>query len=119
MLKTFNSPENRNGELINVLFITDAGAEGINILETNNIHITESSTNQTRINQVIGRVVRFRSHINLPPDRQYVNVWRYWAKPDPKSIGIDQILFEKGVEKIKAIDEFQERLIENSIENKG
>ena len=42
ILDIFNSPSNRNGNKIRVLLITDAGAEGINILETNNIHIVES-----------------------------------------------------------------------------
>jgi superfamily II DNA or RNA helicase len=119
IIKKFNSPENRNGELIPVLLITDAGAEGINLIETNNIHITESSTNQMRINQVIGRVVRYKSHINLPPNRQYVNVWRYWSKPiDKFEMGIDNLLFENGRERIIEIEKFQQRLIDNSIENK-
>jgi len=119
LLNTFNSPNNRNGEIITILLITDAGAEGINILETNNIHITESSTNQMRINQVIGRVVRYKSHINLPPDRQYVNVWRYWSKPNPKNIGVDEILYNDGIEKIKEIKKFEEKLIDNSIETQS
>ena len=119
LLNRFNHPANNDGKLITVLLITDAGAEGINILATNNIHITESSKNQQRINQVIGRVVRYKSHINLPLYRQYVNVWRYWAQPEPGEIGLDEMLYNQGVEKIEAIDNFQERLIENSIENKS
>ena len=117
LLDEFNSESNRNGENITVLLLTDAGAEGINVLETNHIHLVESSTNQKRILQVIGRVVRFKSHIKLPENRRYVKVWRYWSEGGKEEKCIDQKLYEDGLEKIKEIDEFQEILIKNSIEN--
>ena len=86
IIEVFNSVENRNGKLMNVLFITEAGAEGISLLEVNNMHIVESSTREHKITQAIGRVARIYSHVNMPQDRQYVNVWRYWSTPPSEEI---------------------------------
>jgi superfamily II DNA or RNA helicase len=118
ILRKFNSPENRNGEKIKVLLATDAGGEGINILEVNNVHIIESSTNEEKTRQAIGRCIRFKSHIHLPEDRRSVNVWRYWSTPPGGGgpPGIDEELYWQGVEKKKKIDEFNQLLIDNSIE---
>jgi len=125
LLKKFNSPENRNGDVIRVILVSEAGNSGITLLDTNNIHILESSNDETKTQQAIGRVARFKSHINMPPDRQYVNVWRYWSIPvagdksdDGKEIeGIDEILYRKGIKKSKIVLEMTKLLIENSIEN--
>ena len=74
----------------------------------------QSSTNQKRINQVIGRVVRYKSHINMPKAVQYVNVWRYWSIAKNHSC-VDEVLYNEGLGKINTIDDFQQRLIDNSI----
>ena len=132
VIEVFNSPENREGKIMNVLLVTEAGAEGISLLETNNIHILESSTKEHKITQAIGRVARIYSHSKLPKKRQYVNVWRYWSTipkeehwdltnkqaPSNDFLCIDEALYKKGVESEVAKNQFlQEKLIPNSIEN--
>lgn len=134
VIEVFNSPENREGKIMNVLLVTEAGAEGISLLETNNIHILESSTKEHKITQAIGRVARIYSHSKLPKIRQYVNVWRYWStatkkehfgpewdniqKPSDNFICIDEALYKKGVEAEVAKNQFlEEKLIANAIEN--
>ncbi len=79
MLKKFNDVENREGGFLQIIIITDAGSEGINILEARHIHIVESSTDEYRIKQAIGRVVRYKSHINMDKADQTVNTWRYFS----------------------------------------
>ena len=39
VLSRYNSPKNRYGKLIKVLLVTEAGAEGISLLETRHLHI--------------------------------------------------------------------------------
>ena len=126
VLKRYNDVRNRNGDIIKVLLITDAGAEGITLLEVNNVHILESSTRENKIRQSIGRAVRYKSHWYMPDDRRYVNVWRYWSVP-PGGIAIeteaspmqsvDQYLYRKGIENVEELDKFSKRLADNSIEN--
>jgi superfamily II DNA or RNA helicase len=88
ILKEFNSEKNRYGDKIKVLLVTEAGAEGINILEAQHMHILESSTREMKIQQAIGRVVRYRSHMvegrsPMPKNEQVVHIWRYWSISDP------------------------------------
>jgi len=61
LLKRFNSPNNRHGEIIKVLLVTNAGAEGITLLETGHIHILESDPRENLITQAIGRAIRYKS----------------------------------------------------------
>ena len=128
IINLFNSVENRDGQLMNVLFITEAGAEGISLLEVNNMHIIESSPREHKLTQAIGRVARIYSHINMPKDRQYVNIWRYWSLPyldksksprpsQSKIVSIDEFLYNQGKIYTEGKDVFIQKLIQNSIEN--
>ena len=103
LIKLFNNPNNREGKLLTVLIITDAGSEGISLLETAHIHILESSSRANKIEQVIGRVVRMKSHENLPIEKRVVNVWRYWSIPSGQKIEIELICHKEDgkVETIK------------------
>jgi ERCC4-related helicase len=119
ILQTYNSIENINGDLIKVIIVTEAGAEGISLLDTNNIHIFESSDNVVKTKQALGRVVRYKSHIRLPVSRQYVNTYRYWSIA-PKNENqndklIDEILYDRGVEILRELQELEQQLIDNSI----
>jgi|TARA_B110000259_G_C14013229_1_gene400320 hypothetical protein len=114
LLKRYNSPENKNGEIITVLLITEAGEQGITLLEVNNVHILESSRNSYKTQQAIGRAARYKSHVNLPPERNFVNVWRYWSMVNDKN-GIDEILFNRAKESQDVIDKFNEGLQKISI----
>ncbi len=70
-------PNNHRGEIIRVLMITAAGAEGINLENTRFVHIVEPYWNLVRIEQVVGRARRICSHKNLPPDMRTVQVFLY------------------------------------------
>ena len=68
---------------VKVIFISKAGAEGLNLLETGYIIITEPSWNMTEIEQIKGRGIRFKSHMNVPPEKQNVMVLMlFLIKPD-------------------------------------
>lgn len=105
ILKIFNAENNRYGDKIKILLVTEAGAEGINILEAQHMHILESSTREMKIQQAIGRVVRYRSHAvegrkPMPKNEQKVHVWRYWSTSDPEPYTIETSFKDSdGVEK--------------------
>lgn len=66
-----------------VLFITAAGAEGVDLKGCRRIYILEPYWTQSRHEQVIGRGVRFQSHIHLPPSERKVDVYYLvLQKPD-------------------------------------
>jgi SNF2 family DNA or RNA helicase len=76
-----------NKNKIKVLIITKAGGEGLNLLETRGIVLIEPSWNETTSNQVIGRAVRYKSHITLPKEDQFVDIYKlYMLKPEEKKL---------------------------------
>lgn len=101
VLEKFNSPNNRYGEKVRVLLVTEAGAEGITILEARHMHILESSPRISKIIQAIGRVARFKSHTSLPPEERNVSVWKYWSTTHPEVFPnkrtLDEILDVEGM----------------------
>jgi len=140
LLKKFNSEENRYGKLIKVLIITEAGVEGVSLLETRHMHIFESSPRMNKTVQAIGRIARFKSHTNLPLEERTVKIWRYWSvssssKPvtikttlintdgkeeavtkvitDKRSV--DQKLYSQGMQTIRKINSFLDILKEVSV----
>jgi hypothetical protein len=76
--KKFNSrPDNIYGKLIKVIMISPAGAEGINLYNIRQVHITEPFWNEAKIEQVIGRAVRQCHHADLLMEDRRVDVFRY------------------------------------------
>lgn len=69
----FNSPANRDGEIIKAIFITVD--EGVSLKRVSEIHVTAPWWNESRVEQIIGRGIRFCSHSDLPVERQAVDVY--------------------------------------------
>jgi hypothetical protein len=57
--------------------LSPAGAEGITLKNTRQVHILEPFWNEARIEQIMGRAVRFCVHKDLPLDQRKVDVFRY------------------------------------------
>jgi hypothetical protein len=76
-LLAYNNPNNKIGELCKIILVSPAGSEGLNLLNTREVHITEPYWHEVRITQMIGRAVRMCSHVDLPKQDRFVNVYRY------------------------------------------
>ena len=76
-LKLEQLEENVHGKNIKLIFFSSAGAEGISMFHIRQVHILEPFWNEARIEQVIGRGIRFCSHKYLPLDERKVDVYRY------------------------------------------
>lgn len=71
-----------NNDDLKILFISKAGSEGLDLKGTTFVIIMEPSWNENSIEQIIGRGIRYKSHINLPKYRQNVIVYKlYCIKP--------------------------------------
>jgi superfamily II DNA or RNA helicase len=77
ILNKFNNPNNRYGEKIKVLLMTEAGREGITFKEVGHLHILETNTIANNTKQIIGRVARYKSHTEMPVEERKVNIWKY------------------------------------------
>jgi superfamily II DNA or RNA helicase len=69
--------DNYNGGKIQVLLITSAGSESLDLKNTRSIHIMEPHWNESKINQIIGRAIRYDSHSSLPLDQRTVTIIRW------------------------------------------
>ena len=85
VMRVFNSRANRHGQLIRVVFVTQAAAEGISLYHLRQIHIMEPHWDNVLIEQVIGRGFRLRSHRYLADKREReIQVYQYFAKRSSK-----------------------------------
>ena len=73
----FNNKENYLGRVVKIIMLSPAGAEGITLRNTRQVHVLEPFWNEARIEQIIGRAVRFCVHKDLPLDERKVDVFRY------------------------------------------
>lgn len=91
--------EQYNKNEIPVLMVSTAGGEGLDLMETQKVYITEPHWNAEKIRQVVGRAARFRSHENLPSTKQKVTVEQYYAVPRPGIFAKLGLVKDKGVDK--------------------
>ena len=75
--KIFNDIENIYGRVVKIIMLSPAGAEGITLKNTRQVHILEPFWNEARIEQIMGRAVRFCVHKDLPLEERKVDVFRY------------------------------------------
>jgi len=83
----FNDVKNKYGEYCQVIIISSAGAEGISLTCVRQVHILEPYWNYVRIDQVLGRAIRMKSHTGndlknpwLPKEKQNVEQYLYLSK---------------------------------------
>ena len=65
-----------NSGAVPILVITHAGGVGIDLKKTSDIVLFDNVWNPADEEQIIGRGVRFGSHLELPKEKQVVNVHR-------------------------------------------
>jgi ERCC4-related helicase len=104
---------------IYVLFISSAGAEGLDLKNTRSIIILEPHWNNEKIKQVVGRGARFRSHIFLEKSKQKVDVYNLILKK-PQNCkdsmkSVDEYLIELSNKKEEEINSFYDILVKSSI----
>ena len=128
IIRNFNNSDNKYGDNLKVLMATSAGAEGLNLRNVRQLHIMEPYWHYARIEQVIGRVRRLCSHVDLPKSERFVDVYIYLAIPpqgvNPKRIGerdsgtTDMYLMSKTNNERKLIDVFLKAVKEMAIDCK-
>jgi len=104
--------KNYNSGKTSVILITASGSEGLDLKGTRTVVVLEPHWNETRIKQVIGRAVRFKSHWLLPKEERRVDIYRLiLKKPEHRKRGDnmgsgDEILFKLSHSKEKLIEDF-------------
>lgn len=107
-----------------IILISKAGAEGINLFETTNMILVEPIWNDAGVEQIIGRAIRFRSHVNLPKEKRQVNVYKLLTIFDSdrelmekiKSGKFDALAFVEAVRESRKIERDTRQEILNKLE---
>ena len=85
-VKAATSNDNINGEKVKVIIISAAGSEGIDFKYVRQVHILDPWFNMNRIEQIIGRGVRFCSHKDLPIEKRNVEIYLHSSQLEEPSI---------------------------------
>ena len=111
-----------NADKIDVLIITRAGGESIDLKGVKNVVVLDPPWNDASLQQIVGRAIRYKSHFHLPREERNVNVYFLsLVKPDsvPEEDAVmsgDKKLYEIIKNKKKITDEIIPMLkIESSI----
>jgi hypothetical protein len=80
-VKAATNDTNINGKDVKVVIISEAGSEGIDFNNIRQVHILEPWYNMSRIEQIIGRAVRFKSHCKQPIEERNVEIYLYGSNP--------------------------------------
>lgn len=99
---------------LHVLLGTGSASEGLDLKKTNVLQLLEPHFNNARLEQVIGRGIRYKSHEGLPPDQRKVLVQRFESTMEPSwwdklwgkknVIAVDQYLKSRADEKDELIN---------------
>lgn len=119
----YNSLDNQNGKKIKIILGTPAIKEGISLLRIKQVHILEPYWNMSRIEQIIGRAVRYCSHKDLPINKRFVKIYLYLAIPpkkvkkdDNSTISIDEYIYNIALKKKYLNDQFENLLKDVAID---
>lgn len=100
--------EDYNAGRVPMLLLSGAGSEGLDLKGTKSIQVMEPHWNPSRIDQVIGRGIRYKSHDHLPPEERKVRVMRYYATL-PQSF-LDRMAAKVGVPPKKSIEQYLQQV---------
>ena len=106
--------EQFNNNELDVLFISKAGGEGIDLKGTRRIILMEAGWNENTEKQVIGRGIRFGSHKDLPEEEKLVEVYHlYHIKPEEREQVKDLMKAskEKDLNDPKKFDEYTKKML--------
>lgn len=118
LLHTFNSPKNHNGSKIKVILGSPSIKEGVSLLRVRQVHILEPHWNMSRIQQIIGRAVRYCSHRDVELHKRRVSVFLYLAISSTrmKNLLVDPYILTTAKNKEILLNSFDELLYDVSID---
>lgn len=108
--------KNTHGERVRVVIISQTGTEGIDLKNIRQVHILEPWYNMNRIEQVIGRARRNRSHKELPETHRCVEVFLHSCTLSEDIEPLDMYLYRVCEKKNKIIGKVSRLLKEVSVD---
>lgn len=123
LLKEFNQGISSNSEgkgasgatskNMNVILITDAGAESMDLKGVRHIVISDPTWTNALTQQIIGRGQRYRSHHHLPVQKRKIDVWNLFLDPPAYYKSKDDKSAERKVRKFALLKKAEEENLQN------
>jgi hypothetical protein len=108
--------DNEHGQKIKVIIISRSGAEGIDFNSIRQVHILDPWYNMSRIEQIIGRGVRFCSHKTLPFVDRNVEIYLHGTEPFNDVEPADLYMYRQAEHKAVKVGEVSRVLKETAVD---
>lgn len=115
LIEQSKSDKNKDAGLIKVIIVTSIASEGIDFKNIREVHLMEPWFNYNKAEQIIGRAVRYNSHISLPKERRNVTIY-FWASISDSFPSVDIRIYRIIEKKQSVIFKIERILQENSID---
>ena len=115
-VKLATNEDNKDGHKVKVIIISKAGSEGIDFKYIRQMHLLEPWFNLGRIEQIIGRAIRFRSHQLLPLQERNTEIYMYATHKNGAPEYIDFYLYRFALHKAIKIGAISRTLKENAVD---
>ena len=114
-LKILKSEDNKNGELIKVVIGSSVSGEGVDFKNIREIHVVDPWYHLNKLEQIIGRGIRFCSHNMLSKDERNVTVFLHTSVYNGEET-IDHYNYRRGERKSIEIGEIEMILKQNAVD---
>jgi hypothetical protein len=114
-IDALRSDKNINGEIVKVVIGSSTVAEGLDFKRIREVHILEPWYNLNKIEQIIGRGIRFCSHNDLIKEKRNVTVYLHAGYFKDRE-SIDYYLYKEAERKAKEMGEVETILKNNAID---
>ena len=114
-IRILTSDDNKNGELIKVVIGSSITGEGMDFKNIRQIHILDPWWHLSKLEQIIGRGIRYCSHIGLPKEKRNVTVFLHTSTCNGKET-IDHYNYRRGESKSFEIGKVETILKQNALD---
>jgi superfamily II DNA or RNA helicase len=115
-LEKLNNTNNKYGEDIKIIIGSEVTKEGIDMKRIREIHIIEPWYHLNRIEQIIGRGIRYCSHKDLRKDEKNVTIYKYCSFNESSIESSDIYMYRRAEIKSRDILQIENILQKNAID---
>ena len=115
-LKLIMDPKNFDGRYVKVVMISEAGSEGLDFKCIRQVHILDPWYNMSRMEQIIGRAVRNKSHCNLDLENRNVEIYMHGTYYSNEIESADMYTYRLAEEKAIQIGKITRLMKETSVD---
>ena len=115
-IELVNRSDNLNGEIVKIIIGNAVISEGVDFKRIREVHIIEPWYHLNKMEQIIGRAIRYCSHSDLPEKLRNVMVYLYTGYIESEMETVDMRHYRIAVDKITEIGEIETIMRETAID---